>query len=316
MDRAGDVIKQSIYPFYQLGHACCGNIAGILIFTAIVAVVMAVAYLLVTKTFIGFSTKKNSGTSAKFKEAQIKTGSASKALLKKEATHFFNSVTCMLNAGLGVIFMIGGAVFLFIKGDLLADKIAPLAQVLPEFAQILPLAILFIICMMESLATISAASVSLEGKNIWMLQSMPVDPIAAINAKIQFSVYLQSIPGALLAVALSLALGIDDSNAVLITVFAAIFGRTSSTLGTVLNLKHPNLEWTSEQTPVKQGAPVAFIIFGGWVFGILVGILGFFTRNMVPTHIFILAIIVLLFVIYMYCDKWIKTKGASIFSNL
>ena len=37
MDKAGDVIKHSIYPFYQLGRAACGNIVGMLVFTAISA---------------------------------------------------------------------------------------------------------------------------------------------------------------------------------------------------------------------------------------------------------------------------------------
>ena len=316
MDRAGEVIKQSIWPFYQLGHAACGSISAILLFTALAAAILAAAYFLVSKTYIKMSTSKKSGTKAKFKETQIKATSTNKALLKKEATHFVNSVTCMLNSGLGVIIMVAGAIFLFVKGDILSDRIGPIAEAIPEFGQILPLAVIVVICMMESLGTITAASVSLEGKHIWMLQSMPVDPLAVLNAKIQFGVYLQALPGVLLTVALSMALGIDSSNTVLLAVFAAFYGRTSATLGTVLNLKHPNLDWTSEQTPVKRGAPVAFLLFGGWIFGMAVAALGFFTRNFVPTHIFILALVVVLFGIYFYCDKWLKTKGADIFRYL
>lgn len=316
MGRAGEVIKESIWPFYQLGHAACGSISAILLFTAFSAAILAAAYFLVSKTYIKMSTTKKSGTKAKFKETQIKATSANKALLKKEATHFVNSVTCMLNSGLGVIFMVAGSIFLFIKGDILSDRIGPLAEAIPELGQLLPLVVIVVVCMMESLGTITAASVSLEGKHIWMLQSIPVDPLAVLNAKIQFGVYLQAIPGVLLSVALSMALGIDSSNTVMLAVFAAFFGRTSATLGTVLNLKHPNLDWTSEQTPVKRGAPVAFLLFGGWVFGMAVAVLGFFTRNFVPTHIFILALVVVLFGVYAYSDKWLKTKGAAIFRYL
>ena len=120
----------------------------------------------------------------------------------------------------------------------------------------------------------------------------------------------------MLAAALSMALGINSSNTVMLAVFAAFFGRVSATLGTVMNLKHPNLDWTSEQTPVKRGAPVAFLLFGGWIFGMAVAVLGFFTRNIMPTHIFILALVVVLFGVYAYSDKWLKTKGAAIFQYL
>lgn len=315
MSGAGDTIKHSLYPFYQLGLAACGNIVAMMIFSAMTAVVFALAYMLITKTFFKMSTAKASGSSAKFKESQVRATSANKALLRKEAKQFVNSVTCMLNSGLGVLVMVAGAAFLFIKGDLLSDKLAAF-QTIPEFTQILPLAVLVVICFMESLGTISAASVSLEGKNIWMLQSMPVDPLAVLNSKIQFAVYLESIPGTLLAVALAITLGIDDTNAVMLAVFAAFFGRVSATFGTFLNLKHPNLEWTSEQTVVKQGAAVAFLLFGGWVFGLAIAALGFFTRKIIPTHIFILALIVLMYVFYLYLNKWIKTKGVEIFKYL
>ena len=316
MDRAGEVIKESIWPFYQLGHAACGSISAILLFTAFAAAILAAAYLLVSKTYIKMSTTKKSGTKATFKQSQIKSTSASKALLKKEATHFVNSVTCMLNSGLGVLIMLAGSIFLFVRGDVISNTVDPLAEAIPELEQILPLAVIVVICMMESLGTITAASVSLEGKHIWMLQSMPVDPLAVLNAKIQFGVYLQAIPGTILAVALAITLGISDSNAVLLAVFAAFFGRTSATLGTVLNLKHPNLDWTSEQTPVKRGAPVAFLMFGGWIFGMAAAAIGYLTRNLLPTHIFILTLIVLLFAIYAYADKWLKTKGTAIFQYL
>ena len=312
---AGAVIKQSLFPFYLLGKAACGDIVGIIVFTAITAVVLGLAYLLISKTFFKMSTAKSNGSTAKFKETQVRATSASKALLRKEATQFVNSVTCMLNAGLGVIIMVAGSIFLFVKGDLLADKIAP-AMAIPGLAQLLPLIVLIMICIMESLGTISAASVSLEGKNIWMLQSMPVDPLAVLNAKIQFAVYLEAIPGLLLAVSMCLALGLDEKDTVMLAIFAAFFGRVSATFGTFLNLRHPNLEWTSEQTPVKQGAAVAILLFGGWVFGLVIGAIGYLTRNLMPAYMFILAMIAMLYIVSIYLNKWIKTKGVAIFRYL
>ena len=316
MDRAGEVIKETIWPFYQLGHASCGSIVAIILFTVFALAILAVAYLLVSKTFIKFSTGKASGTKAKFKESQIKATSAGKALVRKEAQHFVNSITCMLNTGLGVIFMLGVSVFLIIKGDVLSDRIGPLLEAMPEIAQLVPLVIIAAICIMESLGTISAASISLEGKNLWMLKSMPIDPVEILNAKIQFAVYLEAIPGALLAASCAYALNLDSTTLMILVVFAAFFGRTSATIGTVLNLKHPNFDWTSEQVPVKRGAPVAFLLFGGWVFGLVVGALGFLVRNFLNTQIYMVVLCVLLLVIYMYMNKWIKTRGAEIFRSL
>lgn len=313
--KAGSIIKAKAYPFYLLGKATCGDIISILLFMLMAAILLALAYLLLSKTFIKMSTTKAAGTKVKFKENQIKTSSVSTALLNKERIHFVNSVTCMLNAGIGVIFMLVGSIFLFIKGEMIAEKIAPLIAI-PEIANLLPLAIIVVICMMESLGTISAASVSLEGKNIWMLHSLPIDPLMVLNAKIQFAVYLQAIPGALLAIALSNALGLDSTNMVILAVFAAFFGRISATYGTILNLKHPNLEWTSEQTPVKQGAPVAILLFGGWAVGLVAAAVGYFAIKLIPTYLYIFILVVIMGIIYTFFNKWIRTRGVEIFSYL
>lgn len=53
---------------------------------------------------------------------------------------------------------------------------------------------------------------------------------------------------------------------------ALIYGFVCDATGLALNLKKPNLEWTSETAAVKQNYNVLVIIFGGWF---MVTVLGF-----------------------------------------
>jgi len=83
-----------------------------------------------------------------------------------------------------------------------------------------------------------------------------------------------------------------------------------------MGLKMPNLHWTSEIAPVKQGGSVAFALLGGWVYALLPGgaamALG---RNLHPAVIpavFCLLTAVLCALLYV----WLKNRGAKVFAAL
>ena len=50
------------------------------------------------------------------------------------------------------------------------------------------------LCMLASMNDMAAPSVSLEGKSLWLLQSLPVTPWQVLRAKLRLQLLLTAIP--------------------------------------------------------------------------------------------------------------------------
>ena len=316
IEHVSEIMKSSIFPFYELGRAASGNILAIIIFTAICAVLMFLAYLLLSRTFVRIATTKAVGGNAKFKESQIKTASVKKALATRERLRFTGSVTYMLNSGLGALIMIILAVVFTIKADMFTERLAPLMEILPELKAAVPLVVMVLICMIESMAITSAASVSLEGKNIWLIQTLPVNAGDVLEAKSNWSFYIQGIPGILMTLAIVRAMSLSVTVSTILALLAYAFAMCSANFGTFINVLKPRLDWTTESTPIKRGAALTITLFGGWVVSIVAAAVAFLLRNIVDVQIVLGVYTIALFGGAFYLKKWLKTTGAEIFSKL
>lgn len=316
MEHVGDVIQAKLWPFYMIGHATDGNSFAYGVVCIIALALAALAYMLLTKTFIKVATTKTAGNNAKFSESQIKSLSVKKALRKKEWGRFFGSVTCMMNIGLAVVIMIAAAVFFFVKGDMIAGKLMPIMEALPIIKLLMPLAVVMVIAMIESMACMSSSSISLEGKNIWMMQTLPVNAEDILRAKVDVSIEFQGFPAILLAWAMAESLGMELIQLTAVVFFGAAYASLSSNFGMMLNLKHNRLDWTSETTVVKQGMAVVLTLFGGWLFGMVIAALGYLLRNTMNPALFIVILDVVMYIAAMIIEKWIKHEGAEIYRYL
>ena len=315
-DKVGQVMESRIYPFYKLGNGVCGDVSSYLIFLAITIVLLVIAYYVLSRTFIKIATSSASTKKTKFKEGAIKTSSVDKALFRRERLRFFNSITYMLNSGLGAIIMIAGGIILMIKSGDMMKTMGPLMEALPEIKEWLPLGAIFVLAMLISMSATSTSAISIEGKQIWQIQSMPVEPAKIFKAKINFSWYLQGIPAMFLAVSFTTTFNLDSFTETILLFFAVFFSDLSATFGLYINLKRPNLEWISEQTIIKQGVPVTLTMFGGWGFGIVVAGLAYFVGKIIDYRIFLAVIIVGMYICVNLLNKWLRTKGSEIFATL
>lgn len=316
MSGVGTIIKSKLFPFYLMGQSSVGNALGFVGFVLIAAILMALAYLLISKTFIKVAMTKAAGKQTKFKEKQIKTSSVDKALLTKERARFFGGITYMINTGLGVIVMVALSVLVLVKGGAFVTKFAPLLDAMPEIKEIIPLAVVLVIIMLEAMTESTPFGISIEGKNLWILQTMPVDYYKVLRQKVNFNIWLQGFPALILAVAIQQAFNFNIPVYAGIVAVTVAYSCFSSTFGLVMNLKHPRLDWTTEAQVVKQGLPLVLNMFGGWGVALIIAAGGYLLRNIIGAGIFLIAIAVILFVGYILLDKWLKTKGTQILRYL
>ena len=170
--------------------------------------------------------------------------------------------------------------------------------------------------MLSAMNDITAPSVSLEGKNIWLVQAFPVTGWQALRAKLHLHLLLTLPPMLALVAAAEIVIKPPIIFAVLIPLVSALFVLFMAELGLALNLKSPNLKWTNETVPVKQSMSVMLALFGGWAAVLALGALYFAVGASIGAALYLLLCGMLLGIAALLLFKWLKTKGQRIFEAL
>ena len=174
------------------------------------------------------------------------------ALYEKEMGRFLSSYMAVLNAGLGVILLcVFSIFFLFNSVEQIGESsgIENINEYLSNFAP------LFIASML-SLSCPAASAISLEGKNIWILQSSPVKVKMILNSKIAVNLTLHLIGYMISIFAFMLKLDMNFIQVINLIIVPICYSIFITVIGISLNKKYPNYEWESEMMVVKQSMPV------------------------------------------------------------
>lgn len=312
----GDAVKGWGYPIYSLGLGMSGDVVGFLVFTAITAVLFFLTCFLMSRSFLKIVSTKNEAVSKTFSESQIRTGNTKAALRRKEFKRFTGSPTYMVNCGLGALFLLAGAVFLLIKmGDIrmMADSFA---QTNPLLAKMFPVAGAFAICILASFCDIAAPAISVEGKGIWVLQTLPVDPYDVLKAKLFVHVSITGIPALICAIVVGIVLRGNVLTYIAVILCAVVFVIFSGSAMLALDLKRPMLDWTNEAQPIKQSINVVISMFGGMILAAIFAALYLLLGRFLGAEIYILICTVVMAIFTVLIHKWFCTKGRAIFATL
>lgn len=306
-------IRTALYPLYLMGMGAQGSIPALLGFAAIVLALFFAVYLLLSRSFLRLASGGKAAERVPVrKKVELRAGSVGDALLRKELRRFLGSSIYMLNCGLGVVFMPIAAVALLIKAG---DLQALLAEI-PEAEALLPLLAAAGVCLLISMVDLTSASVSLEGKTLWQVQSLPVTGWQVLRAKLQLHLLLTLPPALLLCVCVVIALHLTPAESALLVLAAAAFALFSALMGLALNLRLPILNWTSEVVPVKQGASVVLALFGAWAVVGLLAALYAALRSLLSPVLYLLLACCLLLLGALTLYFWIKRSGTRIFAAL
>lgn len=219
-----DVFRGALYPFYAMGMACAGKgFTEFLIFAAFCIVPFALVCLLLNKSFVKIVTSQVGAKRLKYEAKALKGSSVAWAMAKKDLTRFFNNSSYMLNSGLGLIYSIGMTIFVAVSALNRPAGDAPGSGFLDKMfnavgADNLPFLLCVFLAFFAAMTSISGPSISVEGKNLWILKSMPVRAAEILKGKV-FSHLLLSIPASLICSAIFLFILPKVSASVLICLF-------------------------------------------------------------------------------------------------
>lgn len=308
----GTAIKSSAYPIYIFGSVGVGDIFSMLIVTFVVAALFAVMWFLISRSFIKITTSSGSGAKKKYKRTAVKQMSIDKALFFKELKRFTASPNYMLNCGFGIILLPVFAVFMLFNGGSLKMSFGG-----GSFSAILLCAA---VCALVSMIDITAPSVSLEGKTIWIAQSLPITPWQVLRAKLALQIVLTLIPAAICEIILAFVCPMNAVEMIFFFIFPILYTFLSAQFGLFLGIKMANLNWTNEITPIKQSACVFIALFGGLGYAVIF-LLGYLMTSAIFNSIYgfvgymlIFALLNVVFNIILY--SWLKKKGSYVFAHL
>lgn len=267
------------WPLYAMGQGCVGKALYLLVFLVIGAAAFALVYWLLSVTFLRTATMKRSGRKKKLDTSGLKAGSISKAIAHKELRRFLGSPVYLTNMGIGILFVVALAVAGVIFKDTLLSQVEPLLPVLQPY---FPLFICGILAFTGSMMCISTPSVSLEGKNLWILKSMPVSAKQILLAKLRFHMMLTTPVAVLAGIVLALVYGCDLISVLLCGLVPGLLTVLSGLLGMVCGLRWARLDWISEAYPCKQSVSIAIVMFGMMGVPFLFGGLYFLVPDMLP----------------------------------
>lgn len=309
-------VKSWLHYSYLLGRAADGDVLSMLLVTLITAAAAAICFMVLSKSFTKLSTTgtgygKRAKTTADYTKKPLRT-----ALVRREYKHFTSVSTWMLNGGFGLLLLPIAAAALLIKSKSIRGILPVIAQELPQFYELLPVLLMIAVCIVLSTNAILPVSVSMEGKTLWQLQSLPIKPWDILHAKEKMSVQLSTYPAAFFTLACGVVFKLHRWETALTCLAVWIYIWTISDFGLFLNLKMPNFSWTNVASVTKQSAPVVISMFSGWALCAVLGVGSFFLTGLIAAWAVLGGYILLLAVLWFMLHRWIKTKGAEIFASL
>lgn len=266
-------------PFLLLKEAACdGNWLSLLLFCALCLLPLLILTWLFAGRYRTIITSLGShGARSDYQLGRVSAGSQPRALLRKEAARFFGTPIYLFNAGLGLMLLLaGGAASLFFRRDL-----EPILAQLETVAGGLSPALFMTgaVCFLLATVSITASSISLEGKQLWILKTAPVSAHTLLTVKAGFQLLLALpclVPSIL---CLSIALGLSLLECLLSLLVSALFALTSALFGLYINHCFPKLDAPNDMVVVKQSAAAMLGVFLPMLAAVLAALLCFLLRN-------------------------------------
>ena len=264
-----------------------GNIGGGLLLIGSSSVLFALVLYIIGKSYRKInSLLKSHAASGNYKMSKQKTRSVVQTIAYKEFKRLMGSSNYLVNATVGELLSVALGIAAWVIGfDGIIKFVTNGAPVTTQMvAPAIPYIVYFLIGMMAT----TACSPSLEGKNYWIIQSLPIDKKVLYKGKMLFNMYL-TVPFMTFAI---LSLCITGHVNVLNTVLDVILGIAlcafSTTWGCVCGVRHMRLDWENEIEVIKQGAAVVIYLFPNMIVTMIM-VVAMVLLGMVVNHLIITA---------------------------
>jgi len=274
---SASLVKQmyTIYPIAELyANAILNhNIFYLALFILISITLFSAFVKLVSLMFCKINTDMiTNSTKSTYQLSELQTSSPFFALYKKELKRYLMSSIYVLNTSIGVLLLFILTVMIGVFG---IDMLETFMKV-PGLEKILSAGGPLIISSMLVMSCTTSSAISLEGKNLWILKSLPINMRQIANSKIAVNLTILLPTTIISAVVLSLKTDQSYLGLLLLFITPISYAFFIAVLGLTINLKHPNFTWHTEAVVVKQSISAMSTVMIGFMSILLPVIAAFF----------------------------------------
>lgn len=314
-----------IYQFYPIRllseFVLKGKIMNWMILFVVVCIPFLFSLFLKTKLFGKTANTYHSN----HKQLVYDEGKIENTLFKKEINKYFSIPIYVSNTAFGFLMAIGLATILAIMGR---DNFLSMIKVIIASGYengVIPSSIdtmingyfsyivLLLFVLVFTFAPITSCSVSIEGKEIWILKAHPIPIRTIFKSKIKVHLALCIIPILIVTVLLSILLGIKFLPIILLLLLLASV--LCAMNGLYANLLFPKLEWESEIEVVKQGLSVLVTMFINLI-SVILPCLGYFFIAGVDVLVYLTIVCFIYFVLILIMEVVLSHHGVKLFKRL
>lgn len=205
--------------------------------------------------------------SSKGKVGELKSTSSDKTLFKREIGKWVNTPSYVLNSAMGAIMLIIMSVVVVIKlnGITELDKTTQtkgyetFALILNQLKAYIPLIPIVCTCT----CCYCASSISIEGKSVWIIKSLPINPKEIFKAKIRLNLFITVLPTIAACVLFGIVLKLNAIEIILCVAASVSYCVTSAMFGLFVNVKKHDYDWQSAAEVIKRGAASTICVLVG-----------------------------------------------------
>lgn len=307
-DVLGKVLPQSVWFVEGVTGE---NYLSMIIFIAVSLIIFGVFLVLFSRTFasinmkLGETYQKNN-----YKMKSLKTSSPVMALTKKEFKRYLSSPIYVMNTAIMPVLSTIMVIALMFFGE---DIISQMVGTNIDSSMISNIVILAL-TLLSAFQTTTASSISLEGKNFWILKSSPIKFRDIVISKSLVNITVLVPLNIINAILLSFILKFSIVQTIIIILIPNLVVVLMSFIGLIVNLYLPRFDFTTDTQVVKQSASVLVVMLLGMA---LVGIPTYlYTLLSMDINAYFIICFVLLGALSAASWGFLNTKGQKIFRNL
>ena len=307
-------LQKYLPVIYYLSSALINlKIFDLLIYVVINIIIFTVFIVIFNRSFVKINVHAHEGYKVKnFRLQELKVASRFKAYFALQVKRYFGSTMYLINTIVGPLMLI---VFMLIGSFSGVDEIKIYLSIFEREGLLVPIlsaAILFT----SSICMITASTISLEGKNINMLKSLPLSITTIFQAKIALQVVITMVVNIVAIIMGILLYDISIMTAFILTFVSLISSVLYAVLGLIVNLLFPKMEWDSETIVVKQSMSVIITMIGSMLIAVIHVIGYLFLIKHIPFVTIVTIFMVLDGLIIIAMWRYLLVKGAQRFISL
>lgn len=300
------------------------NILDLLIFVMVHVGVFAIAIIILSKFYFKINTRLKSVSSTSKRvnidNLTIKSKSRTRSLVKKEMSTFFKTPVFIINAGFSLVLFLIAVIIIALKHDTIMPLLITQLSALDLKEEIIinniSIIILILISFTAYMTSITNSIISLEGRNITILKSLPIKAKTILMGKILACLKITTPVLVIGGIILFIVLKISIVDSLLLLMLSVLIPLVSHFIGLIVNLKYPNLNWENSAEVVKQSTSSFISVMLGMALFFLTSIVIFNVIGKISATLLLIIATIIYILIDIILYIYLLKRGTVDFNNL